>query len=110
MSQELSVQKFIDAGYREYPVSDTSKALHKYADRFLQKRVKENSSTLYFINVYYYVQTYDMDLASIEVVFHSSDVNSFTVISGVIKPISEMESWLRSIYDNMNCIPKDKND
>ena len=67
MSQELSVQKFIDAGYREYPVSVTSKALHKYADRSLQKRVKENSSTLYFIHVYYYVQTYDMDLASIRI-------------------------------------------
>jgi len=47
---ELSREALLADDYHEEPAT----ALHKHADSFFQKRVRDDVKTRYFINVYYY--------------------------------------------------------
>ena len=57
MSANITVQEWLDRGYRRYEVDDRQSEIYKRASFMLQKRFDDTRGKRYFITVYCYDRT-----------------------------------------------------
>ncbi len=109
----MTQQDLLDAGYRKCHITPKSE-LYKLADELYQKRIEENGVTLYFVNVYWYDWTeYSHQKPpswAVETAMYPDENRVFGAeYHSDSRPIQEIESDIRGLYDYLKCIPDPHN-
>lgn len=92
MTSKMNKQSFLDVGYKEYPCPSHES---DWCETFLQKRIKDDSGTMYFI--YVRIPKSKMIVPTAKAQFHLSSATTSIELFH-FESIDEMELFFKKMF------------